>query len=238
MICCRRVWGTAGPTRTVRRGSSPTRTAIGSSGEGIRGIGGWTWATRIISSSGFPTWLPELLAKGWDGVYIDNAIINPVYYLQSGESIPKYPTQAAYQAATDSFLADVGPQIRAAGLQLVPNLGAADGNGALFARWAADGTGVTRELWAAYGVDGSPLAGWDWNRMMEQIDAVQADGKTFLAISYGSAGNVRLQRYARASFLLGWNGTQRFCTGLRKGRIRGRRSATSSPGSAQRSTRR
>src|SRR5207245_4996307 len=138
--------------------------------------------------------LPELKANGWDGVWIDTAISNPVYYLQSGEALAKYPTQVSYQTATDSFLAHVGPQLTAAGFAAVPNLGGADGDGSLFVKWANYTSGAGRELWGRYGPSGPPLSGWSWDRMMTQMDAVEASNKVFLAISYGSTVETTFMR--------------------------------------------
>ena len=149
--------------------------------------------------------LPELQAKGWDGVYVDNAIIDPSYYLHAGQTIPKYPNQPAYQAATDSFLAAVAPQVRAVGMLVIPNLGGGF-DPAVYGRWAGYASGVNREWWGRYATSGRPLLGWDWNRMMNEFAAVAAEGKIFLAISYGSRDDTSFERYARASFLLGWDG--------------------------------
>lgn len=157
-----------------------------------------TWRTNVI---------PELRSKGWDGVMIDNAIVNPVYYLQFGESIPSYPTTAAYTAATESFLANVGPKLQAAGFEVVPNIGGADASPSLLSAWVQYTSGVEREFWGAYGRgDGPPFGGSDWDRQMLQMEAVEAKGKVFFAVTYGATTNKQLMRYARASFLLGWDG--------------------------------
>jgi putative glycosyl hydrolase-like family 15 (GHL15) protein len=157
-----------------------------------------TWTTDVTA---------ELNAKGWDGVMIDNAIVNPVYYLQPRESIPRYPTTAAYTAATQSYLANVGPKLQAAGFEVIPNIGGADASPSVLSAWVQYTSGVEREFWGRYGRgDGSPFGGWDWDRQMLQMDAVEAQGKVFLAVTYGATTNTQLMRYARASFLLGWDG--------------------------------
>ena len=96
---------------------------------------------------------------------------------------------------------------QAAGFEFVPNIGGADlGPDPLSARPPFT-SGVLREFWARYGTgDGPPFTGWDWGRMIHQMDAVQGAGKTFLAVTYGYFSNTRLMRYARASFLVAWSG--------------------------------
>jgi hypothetical protein len=42
--------------------------------------------------------------------------------------------------------------------------------------------------------------------MIEQMDVVQAAGKTFLAVTYGDASDTGLMSYAQASFLTAWSG--------------------------------
>jgi hypothetical protein len=156
------------------------------------------WTSNVIA---------ELNAKRWDGVLMDNAIVNPVYYLQPGRSIPRYPTKAAYRSATKRFLANVGPKLKAAGFKVIPNIGGADASPSLLRAWVRYTSGVEREFWGRYGRgDGSPFGGWDWDRQMRQMDAVEAQGKVFIAVTYGARTNTRLMRYARASFLLGWKG--------------------------------
>ncbi|MGD0167528.1 MAG: putative glycoside hydrolase, partial [Gaiellaceae bacterium] len=81
------------------------------------------WATNVISDLG---------THGWDGVMVDNANMNPNGYA----SLPydEYPTQQSYQAATRSFLANVGPKIQSAGFLIIPNI-------------QHDGTFLTESLW-------------------------------------------------------------------------------------------
>jgi hypothetical protein len=156
------------------------------------------WAANVIE---------ELRANDWDGVMIDNAILDPVYYLESGETIAKYPTARAYRSQTREFLQRVGRRLRAAGFEVIPNIGGADATPKLLRTWTRYTTGFLREYWSRYGTgDGPPFGGWAWDRQMEQMDAVQAKGKAFLAVTYGSETNKRLMQYARASFLLGWGG--------------------------------
>ncbi|HET6714090.1 MAG TPA: putative glycoside hydrolase [Actinomycetota bacterium] len=156
------------------------------------------WARRVISA---------LSQGGWDGVMADNAISVPAYYLHPGQQLRRYPTAESYADATESFLSSVGPLVQAAGFEFLPNIGGADLGPDQLSSWLPFTSGVLREFWARYGTgDGPPFTGWDWERMIDQMDAVQGAGKTFLAVTYGDLSNTRLMRYARASFLVGWSG--------------------------------
>jgi hypothetical protein len=157
------------------------------------------WKRNVVS---------ELRRRGWDGVMVDNAIVDPSYYLASGERISEYPTTHPYRRATGRFLHAVGPKIRAAGFGFVPNIGGGDASAHLLRRWSKFTTGFEREYWCRYGTGpGQPFAGWDWTHQMAQMHAVQSTGKTWFAIAYGSQGDSQLMQYAEASFLLEWNGT-------------------------------
>ena len=155
------------------------------------------WARNVIA---------QARRKGFDGVMADNAIVDPRYYLPDGRSIQRYPTERAYRDATRRFLARVGPRVRRAGLRFIPNIGGADASPKLLRRWSRYTSGFLREFWARYGWSGAPFGGWAWERQIAQMRAVQRRGKAFLAVTYGGRSDVRLMRYARASFLLIWSG--------------------------------
>ena len=77
-------------------------------------------------------WLSNVLADarsgGWDGVFMDDTNADMGYHL-NGRTIAKYPTTAAWRAATRSMLAAVGPALKSAGLLAMPNL---------YVPWASD----------------------------------------------------------------------------------------------------
>ena len=137
------------------------------------------WARSVISG---------LSEGGWDGVMADNAISVPAYYLHPRQQLRRYPTAEAYADATERFLSSVGPRVQAAGFEFVPNIGGADLGPDQLSSWLPFTSGVLREFWALYGTgDGPPFTGWDWGRTstLDEMDAVQGAGKTFLAVTYG-----------------------------------------------------
>ena len=86
----------------------------------------WIWAADIGNAAFQQKWADNVLAeigtKGWDGVFMDDT--NPsMDYHYNVASVAKYPTDAAYQAATGSALAAIGARFRAAGKLVVPNFG-------------------------------------------------------------------------------------------------------------------
>jgi Hypothetical glycosyl hydrolase family 15 len=153
--------------------------------------------------------LPELRRHGWDGVVLDNSMVTISEPYCPGRRFPRYPTQAAYQAATRSFLAYVGPRLKAEGFLVLPNIQAhATLAGVeLWRDWLQFTSGGTREYWMRWGNPGSHFGGQPWLELQEIFAEVQRQGKLFLTGTPADGpGDVRSMRYGRASFLLGWNG--------------------------------
>lgn len=150
----------------------------------------------------------QAAAEGWDGVMIDNAMPTPAHYLPPGRTLARYPDDTAYADATERFLAAVAPRLRAAGLSVVPNLGANFEDAERYRRWLDGATGVLREHYGRWGSDGhgAVLTGPAWDHQLTQHESVQGAGRMFLAVAYARPGDVPFQRYARASFLLAWDG--------------------------------
>ena len=150
----------------------------------------------------------EVTAAGWDGVFVDNAMTSPEFYLPAGRTLAKYPDAASYQAATDRFLSVVGPRLKAAGLSVVPNMGGNFWDTTTYRRWVDHTSGALREHYGRWGADGNGavLTDVNWLHQIDQQELVQAEGKTFLGVPYARTDDVAFQRYARASFLLAWDG--------------------------------
>jgi hypothetical protein len=157
------------------------------------------WAANVIA---------ELRANGWDGVVIDNANVDESPYL-GGRTMWEYPTQASYQAATRSFLARVCPEVIAAGFLCLPNIQAHRvlANDDLWADWVQFTSGGTREYWMKWGTGTSGrFGGPGWSDLVRVFERVQVAGKIFLPSTYAPLTDIASIRYARASFLLAWDG--------------------------------
>jgi len=171
------------------------------------------WWMDVGSESYAAAWLASVQtdakAHGWDGVMIDNAIVDPGVYLPDGAHLAAYPDAAAYQAATERFLEHVSPVLRQGSLAVVVNLGGATPPADLYQRWATIAGGVMREHFARGGSDGKGalVAGDGWKRQIEQQEAAAAAGARYLAVSYSPPSDDAFLQYARASFLLGWDGS-------------------------------
>jgi hypothetical protein len=84
----------------------------------------WIWIADVGSASYQQKWadnvLGEIAADGWDGVFMDDT--NPTMsWHYDVNRIAKYPTDAAWQAATRSALVAIGARFRSAGKLVVPN---------------------------------------------------------------------------------------------------------------------
>jgi hypothetical protein len=69
-------------------------------------------------------------------------------------------------------------------------------------------SGGVREWWTKTGqTSGTGFFGDNhWEFLMDQMLVTQEAGRSFIGITYSSGDDVRAMRYARASFLLGWDG--------------------------------
>jgi hypothetical protein len=168
-----------------------------------------TWQMDVGSSSYQNAWVASvattLKRDGWDGVMIDDVNSTERYHL-CGKTLAAYPTDASYEAATRSFLARVGPALTSQGLLALPNINY-DCWEACFSSFIQYTSGAVREWWSknSTGYTGHYNdAGWDWSDSFLRL--TQQAGKIFIGVTYAPADDVRSMRYARASFLLDYNG--------------------------------
>lgn len=152
---------------------------------------------------------------GFDGVLIDDANQTAAGHL-CGRTLSRYPDDAAYTAANDSFLAAVAPALRERGLLAFPNVALEDwwnDTGlALWNRWVGYASGGVQEYFSKWSHESRAWltddGGWhqDWTARQRFLAATQAAGKTFIGVTYAPSTDVRSMRYARASFLADWDG--------------------------------
>ena len=165
------------------------------------------WWMDVGSASYQAAWLAavqdEAVRNGWDGVFVDNAMADPQWYL-GGRILARYPSASTYAAATRSFLAAVGPALLAKGLIVLPNI--SDASPEVWADWIHFTSGGLKEHWMKYPAAGSWFADWGFNYMQALLDATEAQNKIFIGLTASTADDVHSMRYARASFLVGWDG--------------------------------
>jgi len=176
------------------------------------------WQMDVGDAAYQQTWLANVLADlrsaPWDGVMLDDVNESETWHL-CGRTIARYPTAGEYTAANESFLGTVGPALRAAGFMAMPNIALDDwwtqGGLARWDRWVSYSSGAVQEYFSKWGRDDSR---WltddgthdDWSGRQALFARTQAAGKTFVGVTYAPSYDVRSMRYARASFLLDWNG--------------------------------
>jgi hypothetical protein len=155
-------------------------------------------------------WLSNVLADarsgGWDGVFMDDTDADMGWHL-NGRTIAKYPTSAAWRAATRSMLAAVGPALKSAGFLAVPNLyapWASDYDAqATWSDWLQFTSGAAQEYYSKWGSTSSGwLAGSDWSYRQQFQTLTEQAGKVFLGITYAPKSDTRSMAWARANFLL------------------------------------
>jgi hypothetical protein len=147
-------------------------------------------------------------ARGFDGVEIDDTNWSEQYHL-CGRTIAKYPNDSDYAAATRSFLARVAPALRAQGLSVFPNIWIpySSTDTATWKDWISFASGAIQEHFSKWGTGTTQQFGgneWTWRQSF--LPLTEGAHKIFLGITYAPMTDVRSMVYARASFLLDWDG--------------------------------
>lgn len=159
------------------------------------------WASNVVA---------DVKKFGADGVMMDDVNAAFGYHLPSGRTLAKYPTDAKWAAAQESFLHNVMPQLHQAGVQAIANIMEpwSPTWEPLWKRWVSAVDGVMFEYWSKYGHDSTvPRQGdGDWAWQMQKADDIAAAGRIFFPVTYGATNDLASQTYARASFLLAWDG--------------------------------
>jgi hypothetical protein len=162
--------------------------------------------------------LQLLVRQHGEGVFIDNVVCSALG-LSGGVPPAKYPTDGAWADAQASFVAYVGPALRAHGLYVAANMycGGPDigsGNNAWLKRLAPFVDGEMTESFEQNPNDlsqlyfDSPSTSWlgNWLGKLNAIRVAQGAKRDAFALTYGSPSDLRTMTYGRASFLLVWNG--------------------------------
>jgi hypothetical protein len=156
-------------------------------------------------------------ALGFDGVYLDDVNDGGEIHWHAGsKTIAKYPTSASWTQATTSFMAAVGLQLKAAGLLVLPNIAISDwwtSKGlSTWDTWVSYSSGGVQQYYTKWGRDSSHWlsddGGWhnNWSYRQAFLRHTQSAGKIFIGSTFAPADDAHSMRYARASFLVDWNG--------------------------------
>jgi hypothetical protein len=150
--------------------------------------------------------LDDLHGGGWDGVMLDDTNTDMGWHLH-GRTIARYPTAAAWRAATRSMLATVGPALQSAGFLAIPNLSAPWASDydaqATWSDWLQFTSGALQEYYSKWGTDSSGwFAGNDWTYRQKFQSLTEQTGKIFIGLTYAPKVDTRSMTWARANFLL------------------------------------
>jgi hypothetical protein len=176
---------------------------------------GWSWAMDVGSPSYQQRWadnvIAELRSRGWDGVFMDDT--NPTMkYHYTPSAVAKYPSDAAYGAATRSALATIGPRVKAAGKLALANIGSWAGYPATARDWLQFLDGGMDEMFLKWGNrTGEGYADLArWQTQLGELKAADRSGKFFLAIMHSDPTDAAAARYGYATMLLGSDGRGHF----------------------------
>jgi hypothetical protein len=176
--------------------------------------------TNVGSTSYQKLWLANtektLRARHFDGVYIDS-VLGYITFLKTPP--PLYPTDAAWEKATKSFVAYVGPRLKKAGFYVLANtFKGGDNDGAKDVAWwsslAPYVSGLQSEYWEETPsstnrrpFNDNPCC-WTghWQSWLNLAEAAQKHGADFFTVDKSTATNTKLMTYLRGSYLLVWDG--------------------------------
>lgn len=163
------------------------------------------WAANVIA---------EAKAEGWDGVFLDDVNSTLKYHLEPSR-VAKYPSEAAWAAATRSMIATVGPRLRRAGFLAIANICCTREHLGVWKDWLRFLSGGMDETFAKWGRNASEGYIWDWGAsgwkaQLDEVAEAESQQKYFLGVSQSGAADPRAARYGLATMLLAANGRSTF----------------------------
>jgi hypothetical protein len=177
----------------------------------------WIWIADVGSSSYQRQWadnvLGEVQSGGWDGVFMDDT--NPTMsWHYDVNRIAKYPTDAAWQAATRSALVSIGARFHAAGKLVIPNFSNQKAFPAVIKDWMGLVDGGLNEQFLKWGTTQTGPETYDptdyWELQLRQMKEAEAAGKYYLGITPSTATDRSAARYGFATMLLAGGGKLHF----------------------------
>ena len=168
----------------------------------------WLWAADIGNSTYQQRWAEnvtaELAAAPWDGVFIDDT--NPtIRYHYPVADVAKYPSDAAYQAATRSALAAISPKVHTTGKLVFANMGSWVGYNDVVSDWLQFVDGAMDETFTKWSdqVGANYRDTLEWERQLGEVKELERRGKVFLGVTQSAFTDRAAARYGFASLLLG-----------------------------------
>jgi Hypothetical glycosyl hydrolase family 15 len=156
-----------------------------------------------------------------DGVFLDDVVAFP-RSLTGGPLPTKYPTPEAWEDAMVGFVAAVSKGLRARGYYVLVNPSKFVGGDVrsdtaehmtnFWKRLAPHADGLMCEYWLQNPHELTQMraigTAWYeyWSGWQSLVNVAQARGVDFFGLFYGATTDVQPMRYARANFLLDWDG--------------------------------
>lgn len=151
------------------------------------------------------------LAKqyGFDGVFFDGIAASLKWDVPAGTTVPEYPTDTAWQAASSSFANYAVQALHSSGLFAFGNLCGTTITAGLWQQWASIFDGSMEESWTDAG-QGLAQQVWAWPQKLADVAWSEAHGKYTILHSYNGtqAGNT----YGLASMMLVGAGRTSYAT--------------------------
>lgn len=178
----------------------------------------WLYAADIGAPAYQDAWASNVLTKlqsaPWDGVFMDD--VNPTmkwHYCVT--CVSKYPSDAQYGEATESFVVNVGPKIRAAGKLAIGNFGSWSTYSSVVSPWVRYLSGAMDENFLKWGqTAGTGYADpATWAVQLQEEQYTESLGKLFIGTTGSSSGDTSAAIYGYATMLLGSTGNAVFYMG-------------------------
>jgi hypothetical protein len=160
--------------------------------------------------AGLASVIAQLKAGGFDGVLLDDANASLRWVIAGGSAdCVKYPTDQLWQAAVSSFLSNVGPALRKAGLLVVANIGGSTVTpGPVWQKWNGPLDGAMEESFTNGGVGRDSIRNGEW--LPKLTHAVWSEANRKISLDHARTRTRGGARYGLATMLLAANGNNSF----------------------------
>ncbi|HEY2600288.1 MAG TPA: putative glycoside hydrolase [Thermoleophilaceae bacterium] len=164
---------------------------------------------RSYQDAGAARVIRTATAAGFDGVFLDDANASLRWVLAGGSAAcVTYPTTPQWQSAVYSFLSNVGPQLRRAGLLAVANIGGSTITPGLWEQWNGPLDGAMEESFTNGGAGPDTLANGQWQGKLSHAVWSEEHGK--IGLDHAVTSKRRGARYGLATMLLAAGGENLF----------------------------
>jgi Hypothetical glycosyl hydrolase family 15 len=174
----------------------------------------WLWTMDVGDPSYQARWadnvVAELQSQGWDGVFMDDTNTTMRHHYDV-DRIARYPSDAAWAAATRSALSHIAPRVRAAGKLAFANIGSWAEHPAHGRDWLGLLDGAMDEMFLKWGKErGEGYMPERWRAQLDEVREAERQGKTFIGITHSQPDDARAARLGYATVLLGSEGRAQF----------------------------